>query len=162
MEKWATVKGYENYAVSNYGAVRNTKRNRHIRPFKDKNGYMLVNLYDAENRMRTLKVHRLVLAAFVPNVDMKEQVNHIDGNKANNCLENLEWATQSENQRHRRNVLGKNGGGLDRCKVMCVETGVVYESIMQAERMTTALHQHIGNCLRGERQTAGGYHWKSI
>lgn len=161
MERWRIVEGFENYAISDKGNVKNLRFGRIIQPFPDKNGYMIVNLY-GNGKMKTLKVHRLVMIAFVSNPERKEQVNHINGNKKDNRLINLEWATQSENQNHRRKVLGKDGGGLKRKKILCIDTGKTYVSIMEAERKTGTYHQHIGDCLRGERKKAGGMRWRLV
>jgi hypothetical protein len=160
-EKWRVIDTHENYAVSNTGKVKNVKFDREITPFRDKNGYLLVNLYN-KGEMTTKKVHRLVLTCFVGVDDGKKQVNHIDGNKENNNIDNLEWVTQSENQIHRRKVLMKNGGGLAPRKVFCVELNKTFDSIMDAERKTRVCHQHIGKCLNGKRKTAGGMMWKEV
>ena len=160
-EQWKVIESHKNYAVSNKGNVKNLKFNRLLKTFTGKEGYLLVNLWD-NGKMSQKKVHRLVLMAFVPNLDGKPQVNHKDGNKQNNTVENLEWCTNSENQTHRRKVLQKNGGGLQRKKVLCVELEKIYPSIMEAERQTGIQHQQIGRCLNGKRKSAGGKHWEYV
>lgn len=159
MEQWKTIETHENYAVSTMGNIKNIKFDRPVKPFADKNGYMVVNLYK-NGKMETKKVHRIVLSAFTQNTEGKEQVNHLNGVKSDNRLVNLEWSTNSENQRHRRIVLGKNGGGLHQKKVRCVELNVVFASIMDAERKTGVHHQHISKCMNGKRKCAGGMHWE--
>lgn len=89
------VEGHPNYLVRDDGLVWSTNVNRFLKPELGTRGYRRVNL----NGKRYL-VHRLVAMAFLPNVNSKPQVNHIDGNKSNNALTNLEWATASENGRH--------------------------------------------------------------
>jgi hypothetical protein len=93
-----------NYFVNRHGEVitynwRNAGRRAVLKPATDKKGYRRVGLV-VDGRLITRKVHRLVAKAFIKNVEDKPQVNHIDGNKANNRVENLEWVTQSENKRH--------------------------------------------------------------
>lgn len=110
----------ERYEVSNSGFVRNKKTNRILRQQVDKKGYMRVRL--CLNCVKvTAKVHRLVAIAFLSNPNMKPQVNHIDTNKKNNCVSNLEWATNSENQLHAyRNGLKKIHGGGRYSKMGCI------------------------------------------
>jgi len=109
MEIWKNVKGYEGYyQVSNKGRVRSIDRViPDGRKYKgcirvlcnDKDGYPYVVL--AKNgKNKTLKIHRLVATTFIPNPQNKYAINHIDGNKENNSVENLEWVTQSENELH--------------------------------------------------------------
>ena len=104
MSEWKEIEGYEGfYEVSDAGQVRRVGkatgavqgriRKTHI----SNSGYESVGL-SKENVVTTLRVHRLVAKAFLPN--RKEQVNHINGDKTDNRVENLEWATQSENMRH--------------------------------------------------------------
>jgi hypothetical protein len=108
-EIWRPVVGYEGfYEVSNLGNVRSIDRvdsqgqMRHGRVRKlllNKVGYLYVGI-SVNNKKANLNVHRLVAKAFIPNPDNKPQVNHIDGNKTNNVVSNLEWATISENTLH--------------------------------------------------------------
>lgn len=111
-EVWRPVEGFEcEYEVSNLGRVRTlnffrvTKEGKQY-PVKSRllkqyehNGYLHVNL-PKNGRYKRFRVHRLVAAAFLPNTYNKPAVNHIDGNKQNNDVNNLEWCTLSENTRH--------------------------------------------------------------
>lgn len=104
-EIWKPVKDFEGlYEVSNMGNVRSlnyrcTGEIKILKPGKDKRGYLKVNLYKS-SKYSSKRVHRLVATAFIPNLDNKTQVNHIDGNKQNNTVSNLEWCTNSENMQH--------------------------------------------------------------
>lgn len=107
-EIWKDIKGYEGkYQVSNFGNVRslmyhNTKGIKRIsllKPATDGSGYFRCAL-SKNNILTTFKVHRLVAQAFIPNPNNYPQINHIDGNKKNNRVENLEWCTNSMNQIH--------------------------------------------------------------
>ncbi len=98
-EKWK--KYYKNYSVSNYGRVRNDNTNKIRKLTKNTYGYLRTNITNnAENTHKEIKVHRAVAELFIPNPNNYPQVNHIDGNKENNCVDNLEWVTASENTRH--------------------------------------------------------------
>jgi hypothetical protein len=111
-EEWKKVEGFPNYSVSNLGRVRNDKKNK-LLILNDSKGYMRVTLYHDGLSRRTL-VHRLVATAFIPNPDNKPQVNHIDGNKKNNCVTNLEWVTAQENVIHSFKVLGRVASEVQR------------------------------------------------
>lgn len=99
-EKWKPVKDFENkYEISNFGKLRN-KINGHIYKNTNQYGdYFSVVLYDNGKKKNT-RIHRLVAEAFIPNPNNYPCVNHIDMNKQNNRVDNLEWCTQSYNVRH--------------------------------------------------------------
>jgi hypothetical protein len=99
-EEWRDVVGYEGlYEVSNYGNIRNYKTKIKKLFVFDKKGYVRVSLY--KNSKPTMKrVHRFVALAFISNPLKKSQVNHIDGDKDNNIVSNLEWVTNQENMTH--------------------------------------------------------------
>jgi len=113
LTEWRTIPGFERYEVSDDGRVRfiATKRERTLRA--NYRGYMTVAMIAGppaprENGVRspskTMRVHRLVALAFIPNPDGKPQVNHRDLDRANNCVPNLEWATQQDNHDHARST----------------------------------------------------------
>ena len=100
-EEWRLIEGYNDcFYVSNYGRVKSLhKKDNHgiKKPSVSTYGYYFVRL----SKKESLKyVHRLVAKAFIPNPKDKPQVNHKDGNKLNNHINNLEWVTASENQLH--------------------------------------------------------------
>lgn len=96
-ERWALC--MEGYAVSDRGRVRALDTGRELRAMRKPNGYLYVSDTRSGKRANHY-VHRLVAGAFCPNPDGKRYVNHLDGDKANNRAENLEWATNGENARH--------------------------------------------------------------
>ena len=114
METWKDIKDYEGlYQVSNLGNVRGLKRivkisktlekykevpEHLLKPSKTKKGYLYVSLAD-NGIIKNVRVHKLVAKAFIPNSDETLQINHIDGNKENNNVNNLEWVTCKENIR---------------------------------------------------------------
>ena len=121
IEIWHPCAGYEtHYEVSNLGNVRSIERmvqhplggkkiqyGRVLKQGKAANGYLIVN-FCVDKVKSNHSVHRLVARAFIPNESNKPQVNHKDGNKHNNNVENLEWVTRSENGLHAYRVLGNS------------------------------------------------------
>ena len=99
MEQWKIVKGFENYLVSSLGNVKTINGKLKKVVYDNKNDYGYVELWK-NNKGKKFRIHRLVAEKFIPNTLGKEQVNHIDGDKKNNCVSNLEWVTPKENIRH--------------------------------------------------------------
>ena len=112
MEIWKDVVGYEGlYKVSNSGNVKNLERKipyryglrtipeRILKGNENERGYLYVVLYK-NTKPQKHKIHRLVAQAFIENPENKKCINHIDGNKQNNSVDNLEWVTHSENMKH--------------------------------------------------------------
>lgn len=98
-ERFIKINGYKNYSVSNKGNVRNDKTGRILQTQDNGVGYLILQLHK-NGVMKSHKVHRLVCEAFILNPQNKETVNHKDGCKYNNNLDNLEWNTLSENVKH--------------------------------------------------------------
>uniref|UniRef100_A0A6C0IR59 HNH nuclease domain-containing protein n=1 Tax=viral metagenome TaxID=1070528 RepID=A0A6C0IR59_9ZZZZ len=99
IEVWRNVSGWENYSVSNLGKVKNNKTGRLLKQYI-RGGYSFVGLCQNHNS-KTIPVHRLVSLAFIDNPENKKQVNHLDKNRSNNNISNLEWTTAFENCSHR-------------------------------------------------------------
>jgi hypothetical protein len=99
MEKWKDIDGYEGkYQISNYARARNIQTGNILKTVKGKTGYKVLSVYNGKHK--TFKLHRLIALAFIPNPDNKPCINHKDGDKLNNSIENLEWVTHSENNKH--------------------------------------------------------------
>lgn len=105
MEEWKIIEEYPGYQVSNLGEVRSCLNKQHhitstfrmLRKRIDHNGYYFVNLYGEHHKMKSIKVHRLVAKAFLPNPMGLPSVNHKDENKLNNSVSNLEWCSYKYN-----------------------------------------------------------------
>lgn len=143
MEYWRFVPGYEFlYEVSSAGNIRNFRTGTIRKPALHPTGYFLVDLWRFGSK-KTFRVHRLVAMAFLENPGGRAQVNHIDGNKTNNHLENLEWATGSENTRHAITI------GHFSNKPLIDSNGTLYESTQEAERKLGIDSSNISKVCRG-------------
>ena len=134
--------------------------------------YTMVTLFKKNVRHQKL-VHRLVAEAFIPNPENKPQVNHINGEKDDNRVDNLEWSTRSENMQHAHKVLGfvpkgpwKGKYGKDHFNshiVQQIKDGKVIAEFYggnEAERITGFNQGHISDCCLCKRNSCGGYQWK--
>jgi hypothetical protein len=131
-EIWKDIPNYEGlYQVSSKGNVRRITLRPHILNQSLSNcGYKRVVLCK-NNTPRVFSVHRIVAEVFIDNPDNKPTVNHIDGNKENNSIDNLEWATRSEQEKWKYKL---GYAGARARKVICVQTGKVYGSLRKADR----------------------------
>ena len=155
----------EKYQVSNTGIIRNKLTGKILNPNKDCKGYLRISL-SKNNVKETIKVHRAVAIAFVGNPNNLPQVNHKDGNKENNRVENLEWVSNYDNMQHaikngltnhvdyagrkRRPIIGISDAG---------ET-VKFDSLAEAEANLNICRGNLCNVLKGKRNMCGGYRWK--
>mgnify|MGYP004457772299 CR=1 FL=1 len=185
-EIWKDIKGYEGeYQVSSLGRVRSLDRYKYqkgrygmmkrfykgkiLKADKDKDGYFIIKL----RHKFFYKIHRLVAQTFLENLENKHTVNHKDGNKQNNAIDNLEWATEKENTQHayktgliKPHMIGKKGKLSNNFKIRVQidkNNGKIineYSGAAEAERETGVNAQNISDCCNGKRKTAGGYIWR--
>lgn len=170
-EQFRKVVDNDNYTISSDGILKGkTGREKALRKRKD--GYLEVHLYRDGIRSHK-RVHRLVAEAFIPNPDNKPEVNHKDGNKCNNSVDNLEWVNKSENMTHAYQtglvkphasygMLGHknpNAGRKGR-KVMIIETGEIFNSIKDCAIAIGGSDRRICDCLKGVIDSYQGYHFE--
>lgn len=183
-EVWKPVKGFENkYLVSNLGRFFSLYKNAIMKMQQDKDGYLLICLNN-----KTRRAHRIVADTFIDNTENYSQINHINGVKSDNRVENLEWCNQSYNMKHRfeklgvvpynkgkhmstkqrkylsrlkkgKNRLGKNSNAK---KVMCIETKEVFNSTIEADIKLGVAKGCVAHCAKGNTKTAGGLHWQYL
>ena len=161
-EIWKSCPGFETlYEVSTFGNVRSKKTNKPKKGRDNGHGYLSVAIYK-NNKCSNKYIHRLVAETFIPNPDNKPQVNHKNGNKGDNRVENLEWCSSSENAQHAIKVLKtKPGRGSRKAKnIRCIETNEVFYSSLEFRRITGLDGTAIRNCLCGKAKTAWGFHWE--
>lgn len=177
MEIWKDIKDYEGlYQVSNTGKVKSLQRHKknHTKiqiveekiknTRKDRQGYLLLDLYK-DNKQKTIRVHRVVAETFIPNPENKETVNHMDGDKRNNEVKNLEWSSFKEQNIHFYEKKLKTDESIEKAikamnkasskKTKCLSDGVIYSSASEASRAAGVSASLIMRVCRGERKTAG-------
>ena len=143
--------GYEGlYAITSCGKVWSYRSNKFLKPYIDIHGYHRVDL-SKDGIVKHYKIHRLVAETYIQNPENLETIDHIDGIKSHNHINNLQWMTSRDNT---VKSVGK--------KVLCVETGIIYNCTTDAAAAHNGQAQSIRRVCRGERKTAYGYHWEYI
>ena len=183
-EIWKDIPGYEGlYKVSNLGRIRSLNhiaryRNKYggvsvceikgviKRPsqsgngYKKGNGYLSVTL-SKDGVSERMNVHRIVATVFIPNPGNKPQVNHLDGNKSNNRVDNLEWCTAEENMRHCTHITKTLHSMYAPVRTLCVEMNKVYVSTSEAARDMGLNRRALSSAIQRNRMY-GGYHWRKV
>lgn len=177
MEIWKDIKGYEGkYQVSSLGRIKSLyrwngkafySREHIIKSYINKNGYVYIALMK-NNKNKNCRLHRLVAEAFIPNPENKLQINHIDGNKQNNRVDNLEWCTASENIQH---AYDNNLNNNDKQKIKIAQYDMngnllnVYQSLIEASNKTGVHLSKISLCINNKykyRNKKEKYIWKKF
>ena len=177
-EIWKDIPNYfDKYQISNFGNVKSTnykstKKERIMKPTINSSGYYKIELYK-NGKSNIYYVHRLVALVFIPNPENKTQINHIDGNKTNNNVSNLEWVSVSENQIHAINLnlrerspmTGRTGKQNPNSKKilqydMAGNFIAEWNGIAEAARQINGKACSISNNLSKRTKSSYGYIWK--
>jgi hypothetical protein len=198
VEVWKDINDFPNYQVSNFGRIKSKERftkvgirnvryvlrkEKILKPLKITNGYLGIRLYNGEN-VKTFKIHRLVANHFIPNPKNYPQVNHIDGDKTNNMISNLEWCTNEYNMKHSYNIglrdkeklrknmsiigkslKGKNGHHIRKVVQIDKHNNKIikkWNSIIEASKEMNISNTAIQNVCVNRSKTAGGYIWEYV
>lgn len=121
--------------------------------------YYMVRIIDKSNKTHKKYIHRLMAENFIDNINNYPEVNHIDGNKHNNNIDNLEWVTKSENSIHAYKA-GLNTTVSVEQYDLNGNLLATFSSIIEAERATGVHNPNITKVIKGIRKTAGGFKWK--
>ena len=172
IELWKTIKNFPKYKVSNLGRIkteliRGKKTDKILSQKLTKKGYLEITLYK-EGKKYSKRVHRLVAEAFIPNLKNKTQVNHRNGIKTDNRVENLEWSTPKENVIHSYETGLKKGikGKENKSSKLIIQLSLddkeikIWGSSMEIERELGIDQASIIRCCRNKQKTSINYKWK--
>lgn len=182
-EIWKDIPNYEGlYEVSNFGRVKSkdrtllharcgtqTRKGKLLSAAKSTSGYLRVTLCK-NNKTKTFSVHRLVAITFIPNPNNFPQVNHLDEDKTNNCVSNLEWCTQAYNNKYgtreiRSSMSNRNKKSSSKPVVQYSKHGKFineWPSIREAGRQVGGKSTNISACCKRRMKTAYGYVWRYV
>ena len=160
-KEWRDVTEYSNYEVNQFGEIRNKKRKQILKPLVNPNGYCYV-CFNIFGKRKRFAIHRIVANAFIPNPDELKEVNHKDYNKKNNCVQNLEWVSSSQNKKH---AYLKEENHVSRGKKVNQysldgEFLQSYNSLQEAAVAVGGNFSAISNCCNGKSKSSNGFIWK--
>jgi hypothetical protein len=145
-----------------------------LKPLTDVYGYNNVCLCNGSGQVKKYRVHKLVALAYLPNPDKHPIINHKNGVKTDNCIENLEWCTHSHNNKHAFRVLGRQAtnkgvfGSDHPCAKTVAQVSrddkiiMVHPSVVDASKITGVPKKNISNAALGRKKSAGGYVWRYV
>jgi len=173
VELWKTVKDFPKYECSNTGRIKNKQSGRILKPCpkysRGEWGYLHVSMMTNDNKKSKRQfVHRVFAKTWIPNPDNKPCVNHIDGNKQNNALSNLEWSTWSENNKHafdtglKYTKSGKDSPSARHCVQISLDGFLLnsFDSIIEASKHTELCPKRISDCVNNKIKPVGNFIWK--
>lgn len=161
--EWREVKEYSNYEVNQFGEIRHKKRKHILKPRSNNSGYQYVN-FKINGKNINFAVHRIVANAFIPNPNGYTEINHKDYNKMNNCIDNLEWVSSSQNKQH---AFLKEENKKNRGKAVNQYTKEgtfikTFDTITEAAKELNCCVAAISNCCLGRTKTSQGFQWSFV
>lgn len=167
LEDWKTITFATNYEVSNLGNIRNKKSGQILNPGISGQGYKQVSLkFDDTGKFKKQYVHRLVAMMWLDNSENKREVNHKNLDRTDNRVENLEWLTSAENQRHKFST-NQQYKTSNRQVIQYDVQGnqiAIWPSVIAAAKALNISRQGIDKCVHHtyNRVTAGGFKWEFL
>lgn len=178
-EIWKDIPNYEGfYKASNLGKIKNIKTNKILKPYQDKNRKYMNSHLSKNGIAKVIRTHKLIAQTFISNPNNYFVINHIDGNKENNRVDNLEWCTQKHNVKEawRLGLSKPSEKQKEAAKKFCQTTKTkkvaqynkkmelikVWTSQKEASIKTNISKTAINNNIMGLSKSAGGYIWVTI
>lgn len=173
-EIWKPIKNFDNYLISNYGNVKSLSRTikaprgrtrvipeRILKPGKIHHGYCVVVLSNSQHTS-TMRVHRLVAEAFLPNPNNFPMVNHKDENTSNNCVDNLEWCTAKYNTNYGTGIYRRSKSKSKPIIQLGIDNSIIknWASAKEAAIELGLQPGNISRCCKGTRKQAYGFIWR--
>ena len=156
-ESWVVVKQATRYLISSHGRITGVS-GKLLKTNAPSGRYPRVSLCTHVGKTQNFTVHRLVAFHFLPRDKERKHVNHIDGNRENNHVENLEWCTHTENMQH----AAKNDMLNIITKPVENSKGEIFDSVRLASKAYSVTEACIGACARGEQKTSAGLTWNYV
>ena len=161
--EWREVKEYSNYEINKLGEIRNKKSQKILKPRDNNGGYQYVN-FKINGKNKNFAVHRIVANAFIPNPNGYTEVNNKDYNKKNNCVDNLEWVSSSQNKQHsylKQENIKSRGKAVNQY----TKEGIflkTFDSVSDAAKELGCCVAAISNCCLERTKTSQGFRWSFV
>ena len=163
IETWKELQGYEDrYRISDHGRIWSKQKFKCMGERISKTGYVNMSLRQKNSPAKQHTLHRLVAIAFIPNPENKPQVNHIDGDKQNNCVENLEWATCSENIKHAFKLGLRDSKGAKNSQSKLTKEDVLWMRENKGKVLQKDMAKRFGVSSKYVSDVICGIYWKHI
>jgi hypothetical protein len=159
------IDNISNYEVNMKGEIRNKKSKRILKQQIDNYGYRIITIRDNFKKKKMIRAHRAVALTFLENPENKAEVNHIDCNKLNNNVTNLEWSTSSENKQHHLHRIGYHGGKLSmKCCITHKTTGktLTFSTCSKAARYLNSSKANISRAIKKPTRTVKDYFIREV